>query len=99
SVFTSCTTPRCDLDVLHSETAKSFTAGAFLIWRRRPPLPSSLAERFTNLTYAASPMKAQADRGQYRQAAGAIAQLLASRDGAYYLPSGARTPIQASRTC
>jgi hypothetical protein len=39
------------------------------------------------------------DYGEHRQAAGAIAQLLASRDGAYYLPSGVRTPIQASRTC
>ena len=28
-----------------------------------------------------------------------FAQLLASRDAAYYLPSGVRTPIQASRTC
>jgi hypothetical protein len=37
--FTSCTTPGCELDVL--------TAGAFSIWRRRAPLPNSLAERFT----------------------------------------------------
>jgi hypothetical protein len=47
SVFTSCTTPHCDLDVLHSETGKFITAGAFSIWRRRAPLPNSLAERFT----------------------------------------------------
>src|SRR5262249_62294146 len=45
--FTSCTTPHCDLDVLHSETSKFITAGAFSIWRRRAPLPNSLAERFT----------------------------------------------------
>jgi hypothetical protein len=33
--------------LLHSETGKFFTAGAFSIWRRRAPLPNSLAERFT----------------------------------------------------
>ena len=47
SVFTSRTTPRRDLDALHSERGKFITAGAFSIWRRRALLPNSLAERFT----------------------------------------------------